>query len=735
MKFNDRITRVIEAIDTPGEFATEGIVETPLCDLVIDGVGQIAFPLVESQAQRIAEVAEPAPYGRGPETIVDTDVRRTLQLAPARFTIDGEAWGATVEEITRNVSRQLGVTQPTRAELYKLLLYREGDFFTEHRDSEKADGMFATLVIALPSKWQGGELVVRHAGDVRELHVRSESISRVAFAAFFTDCLHELKPVVSGHRLVLVYNLIREDGVTEFAPDLREHVEPVASALSDWTGGAKLLYVLDHHYSPAELDFDRLKGVDAGRAAVLREACERAGCDLHLAMVSLEESGGAEYVGYSTDRYGRGPSSDDRRDSWEIWEAYDSSRLVEDLQRPDGSMSSFPPLPFWAEEVAPEGALTDEDFDRIHFWEATGNEGASYSRTYRRAAFVVWPGEHRTEIAASLGADGAAALIEELERDGVENLGAVAREILSKVIENWVIDPSGRGYRYDPESGSGLLEEALRLDEHEIVREFVSRVVVGRGVLASEATILARACAVLDEETSGAMVEELAEEAREELAPIARMLAELARLPERNATQDSIYEGLMGAAVDGVGGHRSFRADLQEELGHLLRAVATRPEFVEQLRTALEREQHLYDFDRVLLPALLSVSDEVALERDLESIWKWSVGKLEERIARPLPDPEDLAVDFRSDCDCQWCDELNEFLEDSERESIRIPVRKEIRKHLYRLINNVLQLDASTIRQGSPYTWVCTKVATMHETQLEEVASDREMLERLGASR
>lgn len=47
----------------------------------------------------------------------------------------------------------------------------------------------------------------------------------------------------------------------------------------------------------------------------------------------------------------------------------------------------------------------------------------------------------------------------------------------------------------------------------------------------------------------------------------------------------------------------------------------------------------------------------------------------------------------------------------------------------------VPQLDADTIRQGSPYTWVCTKVATMHETQVEEIASDRKMLERLGASR
>ena len=48
------------------------------------------------------------------------------------------------------------------AEFYKLLIYDAGSFFVDHRDTEKVPGMFATLVIALPSAHSGGELVVRH---------------------------------------------------------------------------------------------------------------------------------------------------------------------------------------------------------------------------------------------------------------------------------------------------------------------------------------------------------------------------------------------------------------------------------------------------------------------------------------------------------------------------------------------------------------------------------------------
>jgi hypothetical protein len=47
--------------------------------------------------------------------------------------------------------------------MYKLLVYDQGSFFVSHRDTEKAPGMFATLVVVLPSASTGGELVVRHS--------------------------------------------------------------------------------------------------------------------------------------------------------------------------------------------------------------------------------------------------------------------------------------------------------------------------------------------------------------------------------------------------------------------------------------------------------------------------------------------------------------------------------------------------------------------------------------------
>ena len=90
-----------------------------------------------------------------------------------------------------------------------MLVYDRGSFFLEHRDTEKCPGMFATLVVALPSHSSGGTLVVRHKGRDVRLDLGSDDPSEVGFAAFYADCVHEVLPVADGTRLVLVYNLMR----------------------------------------------------------------------------------------------------------------------------------------------------------------------------------------------------------------------------------------------------------------------------------------------------------------------------------------------------------------------------------------------------------------------------------------------------------------------------------------------------------------------------------------------
>ena len=109
-------------------------------------------------------------------------------------------------------------------------------------------------------------------------------------------------------------------------PDYRDEQAQVAALLRNWSDGLiaeigdgapeKLIYLLEHAYTPAELGFDTLKNADAAAADVLVAAAQQAGCEIYLALVSIEESGSAEHAYYGG--RGRRRSWDDEDEDFEI---------------------------------------------------------------------------------------------------------------------------------------------------------------------------------------------------------------------------------------------------------------------------------------------------------------------------------------------------------------------------------------------------------------------------------
>ena len=203
------LAEVLNAARRPGDFFVSGAVEMFAPRLEVDGVGLVALPVLASQAEQLIAVAERAPYGRGGDTLIDTAVRRTWQISADRVRIGGKHWARTLDAILARVAEGLGVGERITAEFYKFLVYDKGGFFVSHRDTEKAPGMFATLVLVLPSVSTGGDLVVRHKGREVTLDLRCDEPSEAAFAAFYADCVHEVLPLASGFRSALVFNLLR----------------------------------------------------------------------------------------------------------------------------------------------------------------------------------------------------------------------------------------------------------------------------------------------------------------------------------------------------------------------------------------------------------------------------------------------------------------------------------------------------------------------------------------------
>ena len=159
--------------------------------------------------------------------------------------------------------------------------------------------------------------------------------------------------------------------------------------------------IRDSAYTAAELGFDQLKGADAAIAPLLLAAARQAECELHLALLTIAESGSAEYADYQPRRGQR--RSAYAEDSFEVGEVIDRSANLSEWRTPTGQDAGLRALEFDEDEICPLGALGDMDDAELEFHEATGNEGVSFDRSYCRAALVVWPAGQKLAIISQAG--------------------------------------------------------------------------------------------------------------------------------------------------------------------------------------------------------------------------------------------------------------------------------------------------------------------------------------------
>ena len=384
-----RILSDVAKIDRPADFCTSGQWPIVLPGLNVDGVGEIGLPLSAAEAKRLIKVCRQAPYGKGTETVVDTKVRKVWELDPSYFSLKNTKWPLILELMLREVEAKLGLPNKTlAAHLYKLLVYEKGGFFLPHRDGEKLDRMVATLVVNLPSKHSGGELVIRHEGRQATISMQGAAAgTEIDFAAFYADCQHEVKPLLAGYRLCLTYNLVLakpRSKVLVSATSLQSVTDGLVTTLNEWSHGAdsqasptKVAVVLEHLYTEAGLRVDQLKGVDLAQAEVLFDAAEKADCEAHLALVTLWQSGAAEGgyddCGYGSGRrYSRWDDDDDEEETDDqsehtMGEVYDSSLSADNWSNRHGKKLAFGTIPLDEDEIVSSIKLTETDPNREDF--------------------------------------------------------------------------------------------------------------------------------------------------------------------------------------------------------------------------------------------------------------------------------------------------------------------------------------------------------------------------------
>ena len=486
-------------------------------------------------------------------------------------------------------------------------------------------------------------------------------------------------------------------------------------------------------------------------------AADRADCSLHAAILHVEEYGSAWYSGYVREVDGIGD------DEYELIEIYDFDCWLDGWMRTDGEPADYGRLPLMPGELMPAGRLDAERPDSQRLTEASGNEGATIERLYRRAALVVWPKAASVKVLAGAGAGALAAFLAaewERERAGAPTYGAV-RDLASEVVDAWPSPesdtaPSDRGEWL--RHGADLLELLCTIGHRAATMRFL------------ESAVLAHYGSPLNDALVGVAANTGAQEMRGILCRLVRanfarqtegILDLVYRLCERlDEGQDGPWWGTLSEAVMAIcsalptlrrqshdDDPTRLYFDLPDEpgppsvasLGTLFRLVwryELENEAAEAATFFIGRPE-LASPDRTV-PELLAVlqgehGDRIKESAAFSALWRHGAGFLLSRSASPPEPPADWTVPTDAlACDCPQCFELRRFCADPKAEVHRLAVRKELRAHLRQEIaNSGIDMRCETERQGRPFKLVCIKTRASHERRVRQYEEDIDEMRRL----
>lgn len=148
-----------------------------------------------------------SPYGLKNEKLIDKTVRSAKETKDFKLTFMDKIY-----DIFPKYSIQL----------YKLNVYKEGDFFKSHLDTERK-GLLKTLVLFLPSPFEGGDL---HFNELNYNYKPLYEPNKCFWIIFPFDTPHEVQKVHAGKRATITFNCYVKKKAQYMSPPLLESITP-----------------------------------------------------------------------------------------------------------------------------------------------------------------------------------------------------------------------------------------------------------------------------------------------------------------------------------------------------------------------------------------------------------------------------------------------------------------------------------------------------------------------------
>lgn len=650
------------------------------------------------------------------------------------------AWNDFVnEELVARIKGEMFTEFSFTPSLYKLLLYKEGSFFKPHRDSEKLNGMFATLVIQLPSLYKGGQLVVRHDGKTVTSDFSSTEDSSNAFGTFFTafycDCEHEVLKVTEGYRVCLVYNLISHRSEIPTAPRRHAMELELTNLLKNWEHRGKLVYALKHKYSVANLSFDNLKTTDRAVANFLIYIAKANDLNVYLAIFNKESSGQSQDCDYDFGRrnrnyYGREDSDvdadfDSSDEDFSHGKSYHLSKLISS----DGDNISTTSLTVnFEKEVIPEDCFASiEPYRKTA--EPTGNAGVDVSKYYRSTAIVFWPKQFLLEVLKGGGATSTD--LDKIFLKEIKEYSGKAKDdnALAK-LKNWAkaIVSSGGNKSLD------VIKAIVAMKDIQLMQSMFSR-----GVHLNEVTtsLLIDVCDKYGWKTFSTQIPQMFEKLTKEVG--IQLLGKIGTTNMENEKENIVHAVMKVILKKNITVQPSYST-----------WYVRPPNTEEKMKKRLEEQEFLLSACLLAEKVNFNILDHAKSKsfvlfvpvlfrlvpkesKTLTSFWKdlamYFLQEMEKESAKAFVVPNWRRTD-KTKCSCGDCTPLNAFLA-SDKESISFKMGKDRRQHLHQCMNYMQDIAHETDRGGHIGVLVITKTTKSGSEDSEKVKFSKENLMKL----
>ena len=724
--------------------------------IAVKDVGDFRLPLKPRAIKSLIKQSRPAKYGLKEQTLLDKTVRDVWEIPKSRVKINQRHWKKSFDTALLQLKTSPGISEQSKlkAELHNLIIYEPGQFFKPHQDSEKCDGMVATLVVLLPSYYRGGTLIVDHQGDKKRFTSRSTPEDKLTFIAFYADCHHEVTPVTDGYRVALTYNLslkAGDDANVTFSNSATQ--EKLNNALADYfkndpanvpeyllkqTRCKKFAYLLDHEYTPKGLHWSRLKNGDRTRVNALKAVADNLDMDIYLGLIDIHESwechDDADWGYHRRHRYWEYDeeieTKEKAQDEFTVGELIFSEIEFRHCMNPKGKAINMSDLMVHEYEV-----FSTKSMDTFKPFESAyegymGNYGNTMDRWYHRAAIILW---HRVDHYLML-----------LECNPKEFLRAIMplakkkkeRENVQRIVAH--ILPSWHGLRHEnnAQNITRVLQLALITDNPENAAQLIKP--LDETALCKETIneLLELANAYGIDWCTDIFSEWLSNTYNQQIiiAPLLPVTKALLSVSSKNSL--SLNNWLLKNQLKAL--QSNFDSDVKnQQQAQLDACVPQRNDALIALMSAslIAKDCSIYDElisytinNKNLFPAIELVSVLLKTQRysKQQASSKDAFNKLKRHVHKDIHaalnnkprNENDWSINDKNRCDCADCKTLGKFLQAPEKQKIVWPLAKGRRQHMHQIIDSMkLPVTHTTERTGSPHKLHLTKTAQIFKRE------------------